>query len=157
MATRSTISVVDTEGKVHQVYAHWDGYLSCNGKILLNHYNTLESALELVSFGDISSLAEKCIPDADKEHYFDNPQEDVTTYYGRDRGEDGVEVKIYDNVEDYYFKLRREEYDYLFMDGKWHLLQGKTLIEITEEMVEIDSYEALDEMLSNVHSKYLIP
>lgn len=151
MATRSTIAVVDNEGKVHQVYCHWDGYPSWNGYVLRKSYNDLESALELVSFGDISSLKEKCIPDPELPHDF---QDDVTVFYKRDRGEDGVEAKVYDNIQEYYKKFQREEYNYLFVDGKWHLLNEKKLTELTDEILDIENCEKLEELLSNVDSKY---
>jgi hypothetical protein len=38
MGTRSTIALEFADGTVEQVYCHWDGYLSNNGKILQAHY-----------------------------------------------------------------------------------------------------------------------
>ena len=60
MATRSTIAVEHADGTVSQVYCHWDGYLTHNGQILLDHYDTQEKAEQLVSLGSISSLRPKC-------------------------------------------------------------------------------------------------
>ena len=42
MATRSTIAIQLENGSINQVYCHWDGYLSNNGKILMEYYNNAE-------------------------------------------------------------------------------------------------------------------
>lgn len=66
MSTRSCI-IIETEkdGKDFLVgaYCHWDGYLSHNGKILLERYNSKEKAQKLVlgSGGYISSLDDEII------------------------------------------------------------------------------------------------
>ena len=38
--------------------------------------------------GDMSSLGENIYPNKDAEHSFNNPQENVCVFYGRDREED---------------------------------------------------------------------
>jgi hypothetical protein len=118
MATRSTIAVKMADGSVRQVYAHWDGYLDHNGRILQKHYNTQERAEALVALGDISSLRENIEP-SEGLHDFDNPQPDVNVYYGRDRGEEDVHNRKYWNVDMYRLEGQQEEYDYLFADGEW--------------------------------------
>lgn len=110
MATRSTISFYK-EGIVKTIYCHWDGYLSHNGIILLQHYNTIEKIEELFSFGDCSSLDEeisKC------------------EFYARDRNETGTECREYNvgsvtNVKQIE-REESEEYDYLFYDNCWHFI-----------------------------------
>ena len=155
MATRSTISVVTKEGKVQQIYCHWDGYLSYNGRILKEFYNTLDKALELVSFGDMSSLREKCIPDPEYSHTFDQPQQDVSVYYGRDRQESNVDAEVYSNIGEYCEKLPREEYDYLFYEGKWYLVDDKSVIELTDELLEDEDFDYVEKILSNAERKLL--
>lgn len=56
MATRSTIAILNTDGTAEGIYAHWDGYLSGNGQLLKDHYNTEEQVRELIALGDLSSL-----------------------------------------------------------------------------------------------------
>lgn len=134
MATRSTIAVQHTSGVVSESYCHWDGYPSHNGKILLEHYNTLEKVEQLVELGSMSSLGETCIPNGT--HDFDNPQKGVTVYYGRDRGETDTEPKQYLDLEDYKARLIGEEYDYLFTNGQWLIsAYGRGFEPLTEEMV----------------------
>jgi len=118
MATRSTIAYVDENGYIHQVYAHWDGYLSGNGKLLQENYNTYEKVKELVSMGNISSLAENIGIQHDFDT-FDPAYSYMTTFYGRDRGESCPGPKVYCDFDDYERNYQSEEYNYLFNDGVW--------------------------------------
>ena len=119
MATRSTVSYQDENGYIHQVYAHYDGYLSGNGKILQKNYNTYEKVKELVSIGDISSLAETI----GIQHDFDTSDpaySNMTTFYSRDRGESCHGPRLYCDFADYERNYQPEEYNYLFtQDGVW--------------------------------------
>jgi hypothetical protein len=136
MATRSTIAVKHNDGTVSSVYAHWDGYPSWNGKLLINHYNTLELAEKLVSLGSISSLKENIEPDDGVLcHTFDNPADDVTTFYARDRGED-LEVTKYSSYELYRLSNEKEEYNYIFVDGVWNLQLKRRMMPVTDAIKE---------------------
>ena len=119
MATRSTIAVAHEDGSVSQIYCHYDGYLSHNGKLLVENYNSLLAAEFLISKGALSVLAERVTPDRDCIHSFDVAQNGVCVYYGRDRGETGTEPKVFASVADYKLYGQREEYNYLFIDGEW--------------------------------------
>lgn len=133
MGTRSRIGYYDIEkNQVVSVYCHWDGYPSYNGRILLNHYNTLEKAKQLVSGGDISSLGESCeCPDG---HCFENKVNGYTVYYGRDRGEKNVGPKVSKSMKDYDRIKSGQEYEYMFIDrwlvrtsneDKWYTLTSE--------------------------------
>ncbi len=93
MSTPSSIIVECADGKWALVYCHWDGYPSHHGPILCGHYATQELAEALVKPGDISLLEIRC--DKPDGHTFDNPVQDCTIYYGRDRGEKNVLPEIY--------------------------------------------------------------
>jgi hypothetical protein len=131
MGTRSLIGVMHGD-KCKAVYCHWDGYLSHNGKILQEHYNSAK-ANNLVALGDISSLR----PEIGEEHPFDAPGSygdaeytafkekygNMTTFYGRDRGETGVDFKVfqnYDEVLDFADGTLAEFY-YIMKDGVWYV------------------------------------
>lgn len=119
MATRSTIWL--KKGEVYTgIYCHWDGYPSNNGKILLEHYDTEEKVEALVALGSLSSLGAS--PEAPEGHTFEKPVEGHCVAYARDRGENFQQWK-----QDHPFGLKGkfEEYNYFFMDGKWHLAHGK--------------------------------
>lgn len=121
MGTRSDIIVQRTDGKWARIYCHWDGYVSHNGHILYNHYNSQKMAEKLVKLGDLSSLGEvigikhsfdwqtKLIdkyrngPDRDRyDAYKSDPKyalySRMCLAYGRDRGETGVEARVGDTL-----------------------------------------------------------
>jgi hypothetical protein len=121
MGTRSTIALEYADGTIEQVYCHWDGYLAHNGQILLKHYSNPFILRDLIDLGDVSSLK----PTIGTKHAFSHfgttlDQEaynflygEMTTFYGRDRGEDGVSAKKFKDYEDYVKNFQHEEYDYI--------------------------------------------
>lgn len=118
MSTRSDIIVHRADGSWHRVYCHWDGYIDHNGKILYENYNSQELAEKLVSFGDISSLAESC--DKPDGHSYDNKIKGYTVYYGRDRGEDDVEGTIGDSLATVWPEMGTwTEFTYVWDNGCW--------------------------------------
>lgn len=119
MATRSTIAVVHEDGTVSQIYAHYDGYVSHNGKLLVENYNSILAAEFLINKGDLSVLAERVTPDRDRIHSFEVAQNGVCVYYGRDRGETGTEPRKFASISDYNLYAQFQEYNYLFVDGQW--------------------------------------
>ena len=130
MATRSTIAVQHEDGKISQIYCHWDGYLSHNGYILQHHYNTLAQAEELVSHGSLSILAERINPI--EAHSFDKPESGTCVYYGRDRGEKNTKPNVFDSVEHYMVARDRECFDYLFVLGRWQENSKKNVVWLDE-------------------------
>ena len=132
MGTRSTIALEYADGTVEQVYCHWDGYLSNNGRILQEHYSNPFILRDLIDLGDISSLKSTIgtkhafsqfeVP-MDGEAY-DKLYGDMTTFYGRDRGETGVDSKKFVDFQDYLVRHQYEEYEYILRkDGNWYVKQ----------------------------------
>lgn len=145
MSTRSFICVEQDDGSYKGVYCHWDGYLTYNGAMLIDHYNSREKANEIIALGDLSLLCEKLYPDPDKPHSFDygKQQEGVTVAYGRDRGEKNTEARI---VTPESASESWGEYMYVFTKaGKW---QYYDLCEDDPELrdVENDLTEAFEKM-----------
>ena len=120
MGTRSRIGVMFGE-TCRSVYCHWDGYPSHNGRILLEHYNSSKAA-NLVALGDMSSLRPNFEIPEGVEHDFNLPAEDITVYYGRDRGETGTEFKIDHSFGEFVNRVDQcgAEYYYLMKDGAWY-------------------------------------
>jgi len=129
MATRSMIGVMHGD-KCKAVYCHWDGYLSHNGRILFEHYDSAK-ANHLVSLGDISSLRETI----GEKHPFSSNDVDnlsyekyqeiygkMTKFYGRDRDETGVDFKTYNSFKALVNAAckRGAEYIYIMKDGQWY-------------------------------------
>ena len=98
MATRSNIGMMLPDGNIKVVYCHYDGYPDGVGEILLESYNTPERVSELLSFGDMSYLALEINPLGDY-HTFDNPENGVTVFYGRDRGEQNTEADAFAQMD----------------------------------------------------------
>lgn len=121
MATRSTIAMRYPDGHVKAIYAHWDGYPSHTGKILLEHYSNPWMLNELLSLGVISVLG----PKIGRKHPFDyrfdpsvTPEQKArwdtwTLAYHRDQGEK-LRIMEFASVEKYRKELPTEEFNYLY-------------------------------------------
>ena len=133
MATRSAIGIM--HGDVCKaVYCHWDGYLEHNGKILKEHYTDSVKVNQLISLGDISSLG----PEVGEEHPFssfdselsseeyDAKYGNMTTFYGRDRGE-ATSFETFMDFEKLatHYSNAGCEYIYIFKDGEWFVSKGE--------------------------------
>jgi hypothetical protein len=138
MGTRSTIAIQNADGTVTGIYCHFDGYLSHNGKILQNHYNTEAAVRELIALGDLSSLGETVGVKVDFDDYDAHKGQCVA--YGRDRGETGVEAATFDSHADLIEEFG-QVYDYLFVPGEgWRVryfkgwsLESRSLAEALEQ------------------------
>jgi len=130
MSTNSTIAVQHQDGTISAIYCHWDGYLAHNGALLIEYYNTLEQAESLVALGDLSSLSPKLEPEGP--HSFENSEPNVCVFYGRDRGEDGVDTKHYSSLENYFIMNDSQEFNYLFIDNRWKLVSKKGKLQDVE-------------------------
>jgi hypothetical protein len=130
MGTRSRIGVMHGN-KVKSIYCHWDGYLEHNGAILQEHYDSAK-ANNLVALGDLSSLRPNIgekhafsqfeLP-ADEVEAFKALTEDMCTFYGRDRGEKGVEFKVAQTFAEFLEQAEGcgAEYYYIMRDGVWYV------------------------------------
>ena len=165
MGTRSTIALEFADGSVGVVYCHWDGYLSNNGKILLNHYMDPYKVRELIDNGDVSSLGEEI----GVKHPFDAPGSfgtpeyqsykeqygNMCKFYIRDRNEEGCVARYYKDFADYEQNHGYQEYEYILRkDGVWYVDQGngagyEPLLEAyIEELREQNDEEAEQELLA---------
>ena len=132
MGTRSGIAVQHGD-KIKAVYCHWDGYLEHNGYILDKFYDSVK-ANNLVALGDLSSLGadvgNKHDFGAKTEYLEDSEHNGLTsvstqcTFYGRDRGETGIEFRVFFSEQAFIDGIDGE-YFYLFRDGAWYVSQGK--------------------------------
>ena len=136
MGTRSRIGVMHGD-KCKSVYCHYDGYLSHNGKILQEHYDS-SRANNLVALGDISSLG-KHIGEAHPFSEFDINKDDPdfdklialhelakkegwTTFYQRDRGEKDMDFEVSQDFDEFLELCdgTGAEYYYIMRDGAWY-------------------------------------
>ena len=122
MATRSTISLEFADGTIGQVYCHWDGYLSNNGKILFENYSNPFVLRDLIDLGGLSSLRPTIGTKHPFSHYdvanmtlqeYGNLYRDMCTFYGRDRGEGQSDATYFKDFADFKANGQAEEYDYI--------------------------------------------
>ena len=125
MSTNSTIAVLNPNGTVSQIYCHYDGYVSYNGQMLVDHYNNQELAEKLVFFGNLSSLFENIEPDLESEqiHNFSLPQKNVNVYYDRDRGEDDQGPEIFRSLELFKSDMANQGYNYFWDGNEWLVIE----------------------------------
>jgi hypothetical protein len=152
MGTRSLIAVVHGDN-YKTVYCHWDGYLSHNGRILQEHYNS-SKANHLVALGNLSSLG----AEIGEKHEFDCPHKYNTpeyiawneakagmcTFYGRDREEEGQEFITHTSKESLieHFNESWCEFAYIMKDGTWYVMyQGDTELRVLSEELAKESEE----------------
>lgn len=129
MGTRSRIAVMHGE-IAKSIYCHWDGYLEHNGVILQEHYDS-SKANHLVALGDLSSLRPELgekhafsqfeLEEMDREEFV-RTTENMCTFYGRDRGETGVEWKVAHTFEEFFEQVDNcgGEWYYVMRDGAWY-------------------------------------
>ena len=95
MSTRSYICKENPDGTYTGIYCHSDGYLTYNGAMLLDHYNSRERVEKLIS----------CV------------------FYGRDRGETGQEPHPI-TLEEINSPESWIEYCYIFgQDNQWKFFE----------------------------------
>lgn len=126
MATRCRIGMELEDGTIKHSYCHWDGYPTGVGKTLVEHYNDIEKVKELLSFGDMSYLTSEIHPSGDT-HSFSNPEENVTVFYKRDRGESEVNSVITSMDELFSVQYNFLDYVYLFRDGNWYYTYARKM------------------------------
>ena len=119
MGTRSAIGYKTAEGTIRAKYSHYDGYVAGAGKTLVEHYQEARKIAQMVELGDQSFLAEEIFPKG--EHSFNKPEEGVTVFYGRDRGETNVDARDFDTVEEFvdYYAGAGCEFFYLHTSAGW--------------------------------------
>jgi hypothetical protein len=129
MGTRSRIGVMHGN-KVKSIYCHWDGYLSHNGRILQDSYDSAR-ANQLVALGDLSSLRAE-IGEKHAFSKFDVPAEEVETFqtltenwctfYDRDRGEKDVAHEVDHTFAEFLERVDGcgGEYYYIMENGQWY-------------------------------------
>ena len=155
MATRSTIALEFADGTIGQVYCHWDGYLAHNGKMLQEYYSNPFVLRDLIDLGSLSSLQ----PTIGTKHPFSmfeanmtqdeyaNLYRDMTTFYGRDRGEGQYEATYFTDYEHFLVDGQEEEYDYILRN-----VNGRAKWFVSDHGGDFQSLEValIDEILSNV-------
>lgn len=112
MGTRSRIGIEGKNG-ITSIYCHWDGFPEHNGRILREHYTDEAKIEQMMKLGNLSSLGSEI----GTKHDFNQHTENECTFYGRDRGDKNMTARKHIDFEA--FMDYREDYNYLFRNGKW--------------------------------------
>jgi hypothetical protein len=134
MSTRSAIVEKTETGEFRGIYCHGNGYLSHNGRILLEHYTNPSKVSELISLGDISTLGSRVSPDENESHSYEKPIKDITVAYFRDRQEDEADVctTVGSSLEEVLGCIDYS-YAYVFINNEWYVYDyEQTLVKLSE-------------------------
>jgi hypothetical protein len=115
MGTRSRIGIQHEGNSITSVYCHWDGYPEFNGRILRDHYDTVEKVRELIDGGNISALHTNA-------GWNNETLPEVGPLYYTSRGEsiEDNAPRFDDDIFDFLKKENNEEYAYIFsVNHKW--------------------------------------
>lgn len=115
MGTNATLVVQLADGNYKVSSVNYDGYPSYALRMLREHYNDYDKAVELINLGALSILAESI--ECPEGHCFNTPVDGHTIAYGRDRGEDWHLVKP--RILSFLPKKIGTDYRYVFKDGEW--------------------------------------
>ena len=136
MATRARIGFETQVGEIVSAYHHWDGYPAGLGYNLVRNYiSDRDKFMEAVMLGDASHWGSRIYPST-SHHSFQNAEEDVNVYYGRDRGEKDVGTRTFTDINDFAenYDCAGEEYAYVLrLDGTLTMFEGAGVIEDAED------------------------
>lgn len=113
---------VELSKKYAEIYQHWDSYPDGLGASLVKYWDTYDKALNLILGGDASSVGDEVMSYVTMENI------------GKEYKD--LQPKFYDECPPV-----REEYQYLFDDGKWYV-RGDYKIKdwmLVSEYLEINS------------------
>lgn len=138
MSTRSSIGVMHGD-QILAIYCQWDGYLSHNGRILSEHYDT-SKANQLVALGNLSILGERVSPAVGQVHTFGAAQEGVCVFYDRDRGLTSQQAQTYDSLAEWAENVDFE-FLYVIKDGIWYVSTDGLTLELLSVAIKQDALE----------------
>jgi len=112
MGTRSRIGIQLSDNSIMSVYCHWDGYPAFNGRVLRDHYTTVEQVRELIDGGNISALHTNA---GWKNETL--PKTGPLYYTMRGESIEENEPRLDKDMEEFF--SNGEEYSYIFRNGNW--------------------------------------
>ena len=155
MSTNSRIGIENEDGSIRSVYCHWDGYIAGVGYTLLLNYSDRKVLGDLIDLGNISSLGKNLYPKGD--HTFESPEEGVTVFYGRDRGEIEQDYEISPSLVEFVAEIGEggEEFGYVLRrDGTWTIVD-RYADKVIEENGDDEIVLARAELIRNVRRTQL--
>ena len=124
-STKSMIGIEHSNGSIEAFYCHNDGYLGGVGKNLKSYYKDDKKVKELFKLGMVAgaSTIEKNL-EGSKYHSFNNPENDTSIFYGRDRGKNQRPEKFKDRND--FLRNYDQSYAYLYVEKEsvWYYTDG---------------------------------
>lgn len=128
MATRSIIGILHDNNTIESIYCHFDGYPSNTGYFLLTYYNTKQKVLDLISKGDLSSIATSFDWNEKELPKINNKIQLTPRHYSKrkDQPEPSTRPIVHDIQIKFFDDLMGEEFKYLYIpeDRKDALFTG---------------------------------
>ena len=127
MGNRSTIAILETDGKVESIFTYWNGFVSGNGALLYQYHNSCHLAKDLISLGHIFQLTNIIEPPLGVEHTFDIPFPGISVFYARD-GKRQVEIDKFKSLEEYINSDNLQSDNYIYYEKKkeWYCIDSNT-------------------------------
>lgn len=122
MGTSSTVTAKMGDGTYRTAYVNFDGYLNGVGRTLVDYYKNQEKVEALLAHGDMSCLYGS--PEMTEGHSYETPVPGYCIYYGRDRGETGIECSTGATFEESLRNKGAQGYDYLWDGEQWVIKKG---------------------------------
>ena len=111
MSTNALVAYVELDGTVISSYVHYDGYTTGVGEMLLENYNSNESARELATtLGYASSLSETV----------------AKSHEGRANSDEAIVYASFAEFEEYARENSYLEYVYVWTSTKWFVASWET-------------------------------
>ena len=128
MATRSIIGILHDNNTIESIYCHYDGSPRHTGYFLLTYYNTKQKVLDLISKGDLSSIATSFDLNEKELPKIDNKIQLTPRHYSKrkDQPEPSTRPIIHDIQIKFFDDLMGEKFKYLYIpeDRKDALFTG---------------------------------
>lgn len=128
MGTRSTISILNTDGTLNSIYSQFDGYLAGAGESLYMHYNEVEKVEKLISMGAVVSLQPEIDIPEGVLHNSDSRTPNVTVFFQRDakNNDSFFQSFNFSNLTNFFENNSFQGFDYLFKvkNNKWYLINS---------------------------------
>ena len=131
MGTRSRIGIQLKDNSILSVYCHYDGYPEFNGRVLRDHYNTVEKVRKLIDGGDMSCTwtnagwNNETLPEMGPLHYT-----------SRNESIESNAPRV-ESISEFLDKKNNEEFSYIFTSAGWICYDMNEFNDKDPEIVEI--------------------
>ena len=133
-STRWQVGTIDKKGNIESAYVHYDGSPDTVRPILTKHYTDKKKIAELMKLAKVAGVSYLAPELGSAKQSFNDPDYNVSLFYGRDRGEKGkpwaTQRGEVSDIADYIRNAANNssaDYVYLYdeRDGKWYFASYK--------------------------------